>query len=236
MTVRSRAGGIVTAGERPAAPAAAAASSLATGSAASAVARHGRVGAVFLAGHSRVRPIFDACRANCLRRHGERAPLDRRAYRALIRADDSEAGDGANRSVRAGRQGLGAWGNPPGHRPPELAASSGAHASGSGGACSADFRERMRCGNVFAGTPDQACRQGVPERSGGFGQVTGQADHLSAERVLRSTTLCEREAYPRPREVADAWSPGETAEKRKSPPMPTASPSISRAEPPGDRR
>ena len=72
------------------------------------------------------------------------------------------------------------------------------------------------------------------DRSGGFGNVTGQGGRLSADRVLRSTTLCEREAHPRTREVADAWIPGETAEKRKSPPMPTASPSISRAEPPGD--
>ena len=45
-----------------------------------------------------------------------------------------------------------------------------------------------------------------------------QAGHLSAERVLR--TLQEREAYPCPRELADAWSPKETAEKRKPLPDP----------------
>ena len=48
--------------------------------------------------------------------------------------------------------------------------------------------------------------------------MRGQAGHLSAERVLR--TLHEREAYPRPRELADPWSPEETAEKRKPLPDP----------------
>lgn len=199
-----------------------------TGSAASTdpVARHRHVGAVFLAGYSRVRPIFDAYRANYFRHHRERAPLDRLAYCALIYVGDSEreAEDGANHLMwyMQANKVSEPWRNPPGYHPPKLAGNimRGAHVSGTGAAYSADLGEHMRRGNVFAGTPDQVYRQirAFWEYSGGFGHMLmmGQAGHLSAERVLRSMTLYEREVYPRLRELADAWSPEEMAEKRKS--------------------
>ncbi len=192
------------------------------------VARHGHVGAVFLAGYSRIRPIFDAYRANYLRHHREHAPLDRLAYCALVYVGDSEreAEDGANHLMwyMQANKVSEPWRNPPGYHPPKLAANimRGAHVSGTGAAYSADLGEHMRRGNVFAGTPDQVYRQirSFWEHSGGFGHMLmmGQAGHLSTERVLRSMTLYEREVYPRLRELADAWSPEETAEKRESPP------------------
>ena len=123
-------------------------------------ARHGHVGAVFLAGYSRVRPIFDAYRANRLGHHGGRAPLDRLANCALIHVGEAE--DGANRLAHAGQQGLGALEEPFRLPPAEARRQRRAHASGTGAAYSTDLRERMRRGNVFAGTPGQAFRLGVP--------------------------------------------------------------------------
>ena len=54
------------------------------------VAQHKHVAAVFLAGYSKVRPIFDAYRKNYLKLHGKHAPLDRLAYCGLIYVGDDE--------------------------------------------------------------------------------------------------------------------------------------------------
>lgn len=116
--------------------------------------------------YSRVRPIFDAYRANRLKHHGGRAPPDRLAYCALTHAGEAE--DGANRLVHAGQQGLGALEEPFRLPSAEARRQRRAHASGTGAAYSTDLRERMRRGNVFAGTPGQAYRQGVPGASRRF--------------------------------------------------------------------
>ena len=199
-----------------------------TGSAGSTdpVARHRHVAAVFLAGYGRVRPIFDAYRANYLKHHGSHAPLDRLAYCALIYVGDNEreAEAGANHLMwyMQANKVSEPWKNPPGYHPPGLAGMimRGAHVSGTGAAYSTELGEHMRRGNVFAGTPDQVYRQikAFWEYSGGYGHMLmmGQAGHLSPEKVLKSMTLYSREVYPRLRELAAAWSPEEMMERRKS--------------------
>ncbi len=200
------------------------------GSAASAkpVARHRHVGAVFLAGYERVRPIFDAYRANYRELHGEHAPLDRLAYCALVFVGDSEreATAGAEQLMwymRANKVSE-PWKNPPGYHPPGLSARilRGAHVSGTGAAYSVELGEHMRRGNVFAGTPDQVYGQirAFWEHSGGFGHLLmmGQAGHLPADRVLRSMTLFNDEVYPRLRELAADWDPEAATGRRRPPP------------------
>lgn len=93
------------------------------------------------------------------------------------------------------------WRNLSGYHPPKLAANvAPTHpepapptALISGSACAAATSSRER--------PAKRTGRAFREHPGGFGRMRGQAGHLSAERVLR--TLHEREAYPRPRELAD---------------------------------
>jgi alkanesulfonate monooxygenase SsuD/methylene tetrahydromethanopterin reductase-like flavin-dependent oxidoreductase (luciferase family) len=199
-----------------------------TGSAGSTdpVARHGHVAAIFLAGYSKVRPIFDAYRENYLKHHGTHAPLDRLAYCGLIYVGDDEkaAEKGANELMwyMQANKVSEPWKNPPGYHPPQVAAGimKGAHISGSGAAYSTDLKEHMRRGNVFAGTPDQVFEQikAFWEYSGGFGHMLmmGQAGHLSEQDTLRSMKLYNEEVYPRLRELAATWDPEEIMEKRKA--------------------
>ncbi len=190
------------------------------------VARHRHVGAVFLAGYGRVRPIFDAYRAHYLRYHGEHAPLDRLAYCALIYVGDSqrEAEEGARKLMwyMQANKVSEPWRNPPGYHPPALAGTimRGAHVSGTGAAYSTELEEHMRRGNVFAGTPDQVFEQikAFWTYSGGYGHqlMMGQAGHLSPDKVMRSMTLYNDEVYPRLRELAAGWNPEAMAEQRRA--------------------
>ncbi len=208
-----------------------------TGSASSTapVAQHKHIAAVFLAGYGRVRPIFDAYRANYLKMHGEHAPLDRLAYCGLIYVGENqrEAEKGANHLMwylQANKVSE-PWKNPPGYHPPPVSANimKGAHVSGSGAAYSTDLGEHLRRGNVFAGTPDQVFDQikRFWDYSGGFGHMLmmGQAGHMSADATLKSMTLYNNEVYPRLKELAATWDPEESAERRK------ALPDIEHAEP-----
>ena len=192
------------------------------------VAKHGHVAAIFLAGYSRVRPIFDAYRENYLKHHGTHAPLDRLAYCGLVYVGDDEkaAEKGANELMwyMQANKVSEPWKNPPGYHPPQVAAGimKGAHISGTGAAYSTDLKEHMRRGNVFAGTPDQVYEQikAFWEYSGGFGHMLmmGQAGHLPKDDTLRSMQLYADEVYPRLRELAATWNPEEIMEKRKSMP------------------
>ena len=197
-----------------------------TGSAASTlpVAQHKHVGAIFLAGYSRVRPIFDAYRENYLKLHGEHAPLDRLAYCGLIYVGDDEktAAEGANKMMwyMQANKVADHWKNPPGYHPPVVSANvlRGAHVSGSGAAYSTDLAEHMRRGNVFAGTPDQVYEQikAFWEYSGGFGHMLmmGQAGHMTEQETLRSMHLYNSEVYPRLKELAKTWDPEAITDKR----------------------
>ncbi|NBP73471.1 MAG: LLM class flavin-dependent oxidoreductase [Alphaproteobacteria bacterium] len=197
-----------------------------TGSAASTlpVAQHKHVGAIFLAGYSRVRPIFDAYRENYLKLHGEHAPLDRLAYCGLIYVGDDEktAAEGANKMMwyMQANKVADHWKNPPGYHPPVVSANvlRGAHVSGSGAAYSTDLAEHMRRGNVFAGTPDQVYEQikAFWEYSGGFGHMLmmGQAGHMTEQETLRSMHLYNSEVYPRLKELAKTWDPEAIMDKR----------------------
>ena len=197
-----------------------------TGSAASTlpVAQHKHVGAIFLAGYSRVRPIFDAYRENYLKLHGEHAPLDRLAYCGLIYVGDDEkkAAEGANKMMwyMQANKVADHWKNPPGYHPPVVSANvlRGAHVSGSGAAYSTDLTEHMRRGNVFAGTPDQVYEQikAFWEYSGGFGHMLmmGQAGHMTEQETLRSMHLYNSEVYPRLKELAKTWDPEAIMDKR----------------------
>jgi len=197
-----------------------------TGSAASTlpVAQHKHVGAIFLAGYSRVRPIFDAYRENYLKLHGEHAPLDWLAYCGLIYVGDDEktAAEGANKMMwyMQANKVADHWKNPPGYHPPVVSANvlRGAHVSGSGAAYSTDLAEHMRRGNVFAGTPDQVYEQikAFWEYSGGFGHMLmmGQAGHMTEQETLRSMHLYNSEVYPRLKELAKTWDPEAIMDKR----------------------
>tara|TARA_B100000676_G_scaffold18196_1_gene15965 strand:+ start:2524 stop:3768 length:1245 start_codon:yes stop_codon:yes gene_type:complete len=197
-----------------------------TGSAASTlpVAQHKHVGAIFLAGYSKVRPIFDAYRENYLKLHGEHAPLDRLAYCGLIYVGDDEktAAEGANKMMwyMQANKVADHWKNPPGYHPPVVSANvlRGAHVSGSGAAYSTDLTEHMRRGNVFAGTPDQVYEQikAFWEYSGGFGHMLmmGQAGHMTEQETLRSMHLYNSEVYPRLKELAKTWDPEAIMDKR----------------------
>ena len=197
-----------------------------TGSAASTlpVAQHKHVGAIFLAGYSKVRPIFDAYRENYLKLHGEHAPLDRLAYCGLIYVGDDEktAAEGANKMMwyMQANKVADHWKNPPGYHPPVVSANvlRGAHVSGSGAAYSTDLAEHMRRGNVFAGTPDQVYEQikAFWEYSGGFGHMLmmGQAGHMTEQETLRSMHLYNSEVYPRLKELAKTWDPEAIMDKR----------------------
>ena len=201
-----------------------------TGSAGSTlpVATHGHVAAVFLAGYSKVRTIFDGYRKYYLDSHGSHAPLDRLAYCGLVYVGDSErdAEAGANKLMwyMQANKVPEHWKNPPGYHANSLSANilRGAHVSGSGASYSTDLTEHMRRGNVFAGTPEQVFRQikAFWEYSGGFGHLLmmGQAGHLSEKNTLRSMTLFNQEVYPRLRELAASWNPDEILEKRKNMP------------------
>ena len=192
------------------------------------VAQHKHVAAIFLAGYSKVRPIFDAYRENYKKLHGEHAPLDRLAYCGLVYvADDEKAAEQGAEHIMWYMQAnkvADHWKNPPGYHPPAVAANvlRGAHISGSGAAYSTDLSEHMRRGNVFAGTPDQVYEQirAFWEYSGGFGHflMMGQAGHMTEEQTLRSMTLYNDEVYPRLKELAKTWDPEAIMEKRKEMP------------------
>ena len=190
--------------------------SVTTGSAASAAARHGHIGAVFLPFtlgsvlfSTPTARTASGTTANARRSTGW--PIARSSTSAKPRTGRTGWCMQANRVSEP-------WRNPSGYHPPKLAANvAPTHpepapptALISGNACAAATSSRER--------PAKRTGRAFREHHGGFGRMIGQAGHLSAERVLR--TLHEREAYPRPCELADAWRPKKTAEKRKPLPDP----------------
>ena len=200
-----------------------------TGSAGSAVsiAQHKYVGATFLAGYPRIRPVYDSYRAAYLQAHGEEAPLDRLAYCALVYvgASAKQAHVGAEKVLwyMTSNRALPQWSNPPGYHPPAIAAQ--IMKGGRGGAnipLVAKLDEQMARGNVFAGTPDQVFEQikSFWEYSGGFGHllVMGQAGFLTYEETISSMELFTREVYPRLRELTASYDAGQMKELRASQP------------------
>ena len=186
------------------------------------VAEHEYVGAVFLAGYPRIRPIFDGYRSGYLARHGKAAPIGRLAYAALVYVADSEV------EAKSGGETL-LWymtsnkvpveySNPPGYHPPAVAAQIARGSIGGAGIpLQATLDDQMARGNMFCGTPDQVYEQikAFYDYSGGFGHflIMGQAGHLTFDQTRRSMTLFSREVYPRLKELTasyDADAMGQT--------------------------
>jgi alkanesulfonate monooxygenase SsuD/methylene tetrahydromethanopterin reductase-like flavin-dependent oxidoreductase (luciferase family) len=192
------------------------------------VAKHKHVGAVFLAGYSRIRELFDGYREAYLDMHGEHAPFDRLGYLALIYVDETEA------AARKGAEKLlwymtankvpPHWAAPPGYFPPGVAARvlSGRRI-GSGVPLVADLDDQRARGNVFFGTPDQVYEQikDFWEYSGGFGNLLmmGQAGFLEEADTLRSMKLYAEEVFPRLKALEAGTTPEEAWEKMKSIPQ-----------------
>ncbi len=191
------------------------------------VARHQYVGAVFLAGYPRIRPIYDGFRAAYRAAHGVDTPLDRLAYCALIYVgdDDQKARDGAEKILwyMTSNKVAPQWNNPPGYHPPPIAAQIMKGARGGAGIpLKPKLDDQMARGNVFAGTPDQVYEQikAFWEYSGGFGHLLmmGQAGFLSFEDTIRSMTLFSNEVYPRLKELTAGYDAGTMKELRAARP------------------
>jgi alkanesulfonate monooxygenase SsuD/methylene tetrahydromethanopterin reductase-like flavin-dependent oxidoreductase (luciferase family) len=191
------------------------------------VADHGYVGAVFLAGYPRIRPIFDGYRNAYLAAHGTEAPLDRLGYCALMYIGDNEkkAREGAEQVLwyMTSNKVAPQWNNPPGYHPPPIAAQIMKGARGGAGIpLQPKLDEQMARGNVFAGTPDQVYEQikAFWEYSGGFGHLLmmGQAGFLSYDDTIRSMTLFAQEVYPRLKELTAGYDAGAMKELRAATP------------------
>ncbi len=191
------------------------------------VAQHQYVGAVFLTGYPRIRPIYDGYRAAYLAAHGTDTPLDRLAYCALIYVgdDDEKAREGAEKILwyMTSNKVAPQWNNPPGYHPPPIAAQ--IMRGGRGGAgipLNPKLDDQMARGNVFAGTPDKVYEQIKEfwEYSGGFGHLLmmGQAGFLSYDDTIRSMTLFSDEVYPRLKELTAGYDAGAMKELRAARP------------------
>ena len=191
------------------------------------VAQHKYVGAVFLAGYPRIRPVFDGYRQAYLDAHGEHAPLDRLAYLGLcfVGENEREAAEGARKLLwyMESNKVPPEWSNPPGYHPPHVAAMVMKGIGGSGVPMDPKLDQQIARGNVFAGTPDQVYEQikAFWEYSGGFGHmmIMGQAGFLSDEDALKSMRLYSNEVYPRLRELTANADPAELWEKSKATPV-----------------
>ena len=191
------------------------------------VAERKYVGAVFLAGYPRIRPVFDGYREHYLAAHGTEAPLDRLAYCALmyINKDEKKAREGAEKVLwyMTSNKVAPQWNNPPGYHPPPIAAQIMKGARGGAGIpLKPKLDDQMARGNVFAGTPDQVYEQikAFWEYSGGFGHLLmmGQAGFLSFEDTIRSMTLFSNEVYPRLKELTAGYDAGAMKELRAARP------------------
>lgn len=188
------------------------------------VARHGHVGAVFLAGYQNIRKIFDGYRQAYREAHGRSAPLDRLAYCALVYVGETEAQarEGAEKLLWYLNTSKGApqFSNPPGYHPPSVAAQFLKPAVGHAAPTTVD--EQMARGNLFAGTPDQVYEQikNFWEYSGGFGHLLmmGQAGLMSYDEAVRSMKLFAREVRPRLDELIRSYDEASLQDKRKSMP------------------
>ena len=187
------------------------------------VAEHEYVGAVFLAGYPRVRPIFDGYRAGYLAKHGTDAPVDRLAYCALVYVadDEEEAKNGGELLLwyMTSNKVPVEYSNPPGYHPPAVAAQIAKGGRGGAGIpLQATLDDQMARGNVFCGTPDQVYEQikAFYEYSGGFGHLLmmGQAGHLTSAQTQRSMTLFSREVYPRLKELTASYDADAMKETR----------------------
>ncbi len=191
------------------------------------VAEHEYVGAVFLAGYPRIRPIFDGYRDAYLAAHGRDAPLDRLAYCALMYIDDDEkkAREGAEKVLwyMTSNKVAPQWNNPPGYHPPAIAAQIMKGTRGGAGIpLKPVLDDQMARANVFAGTPDQVYEQikAFWEYSGGFGHLLmmGQAGFLSYDDTVHSMTLFANEVYPRLKELTAGYDAGAMKELRAGQP------------------
>lgn len=189
------------------------------------IAGHKHVGAVFLAGYSGIRNLFDDYREGYLKAHGTHAPFDRLGYLALIYVGDNEG------AARAGAEKLlwymtankvpPHWTNPPGYFPPAVAARVMRGLSpGRGIPQKPTLDDQMARGNVFAGTPDQVFEQikAFWEYSGGFGNLLmmGQAGFLDNDSTLRSMKLFAEEVMPRLKAMEAETDPAEAWERAKA--------------------
>jgi alkanesulfonate monooxygenase SsuD/methylene tetrahydromethanopterin reductase-like flavin-dependent oxidoreductase (luciferase family) len=191
------------------------------------VAQHKYVGAVFLAGYPKIRPVFDGYRQAYLDAHGEVPPLDRLAYLGLCYVGENEraAAEGARKLLwyMESNKVPPEWSNPPGYHPPQVAAMVMRGIGGSGVPMDPKLDQQIARGNVFAGTPDQVYEQikNFWEYSGGFGHmmIMGQAGFLSDEDALKSMRLYSNEVYPRLRELTANADPAELWERSKAGPV-----------------
>lgn len=197
------------------------------------VASRKHVGAVFLAGYSGIRAIFDGYRQGWRDAHGGEAPLDRLAYCALIHVGENEsrAREGAEKILwyMTSNKVAPQWSNPPGYHPPHVSAAiMRGRQGGAGVPIDPELDEQMERGNVFAGTPDQVYEQirTFFDYCGGFGHLLmmGQAGFLSYGDTLTSMELFSREVYPRLKELTAAHDPGRAAETRAAMPQRDATP------------
>ena len=192
------------------------------------VAKHRHVGAVFLAGYSRIRELFGGYREAYLEMHGEHAPFDRLGYLALIYVGDTEAAarEGAEKLLwyMTANKVPPHWASPPGYFPPSIAARvlSGRRI-GSGIPLEVTLDDQRERGNVFFGTPDQVYEQirEFWEYSGGFGNMLmmGQAGFLGEKETLRSMKLYAEEVMPRLKALEASTTPAEAWEKSKAIPQ-----------------
>jgi alkanesulfonate monooxygenase SsuD/methylene tetrahydromethanopterin reductase-like flavin-dependent oxidoreductase (luciferase family) len=183
-----------------------------SGPSAAPVAHHGHVGAVFLAGYSGIRKIFDAYRRAYQEHHRKSAPLDRLAYCALVYVGDNEtrAREGAQKLLWYMHTSKGApqFSNPPGYHPPTVAAQFLQPAK-HGTPETVD--DQIARGNLFAGTPDQVFEQikAFWEYSGGFGHLLmmGHAGLMTHQDTSRSMALFAQEVQPRLKALVDSYDP-----------------------------
>ena len=190
------------------------------------VAQHKYVGAVFLAGYSKIRSIFDGYRESYLDTHRCYPELDKLAYLGLcfVGENEREAEEGANKLLwyMESNKVPPVWSNPPGYHSPEISAKVIRGAGGTHVPQKPKLSEQIAFGNVFAGTPDQVYKQikAFWEYSGGFGHmlIMGQAGFLSDADALKSMRLYNDEVYPRLRELTKNTDPQELWEKSKKSP------------------
>ena len=191
------------------------------------VAQRKHVGAVFLAGYSNIRKLFDGYREGYFQAHGEEAPLDRLAYAALVYVGDDEkkAKEGAEKLLwyLSSNKVAPQFNNPPGYHPPPVAANI-MRGPRPGESDRRDPRVdvQMARGNLFTGTPDQVFQQikNFWEYTGGFGHLLmmGQAGFMTMEETLRSMKLFSEEVYPRLKELTASYDSGVMNELRSSRP------------------
>ena len=192
------------------------------------VGERGFVQATFLTGFDGTRAVFDAYRKGWRDAgRGERVPLDRLAYAALVYTAPTEAKarEGAEKLlwyIRANKV-VPHFSNPPGYVPVQATVNilrGGRHPL-SDFAKGATVDRAIESGLMMAGTPDQVLKQveRMFDHVGGFGHLLlmGQAGFLEHDDTVLGIRTFAREVYPRLPGEARAANLADTA------PSPTAS-------------